>query len=135
MSLKFLIDVFRGKSMMSKDEAETVKIVYNRFIQNEDETWSGIDDNMEMHSWLSTEEIIAFTRLKIDDHSRGVIRCKTSHDQSICFAPRVLEAAQAVIRLYDETGDLHPKNRYVLDYYNVMAEMKLIYSSEVSSAV
>ena len=135
MSLKFLIGAFGGKPMMSKDEAETVKIVYNRFITNEDDSWTAIDDNLEMYGWLNNEEIIAHTKLKIDDHSKGVIRCKSSHDQSICFAPRVLESAQSIIKLYDETGDLHPKNKYLLEYYLVMSEMRLIYTEQVSSAV
>ena len=83
--------------MMSKDEAETVKIVYTRFISNEDDSWTAIDDNLEMYGWLNNEEIIAHTKLKIDDHSKGVIRCKSSHDQAICFAPRVLEASQSIV--------------------------------------
>jgi hypothetical protein len=121
--------------MMTEEEAKIVKIVYGRFIENEDSTWTGIDDNLELFEYLNNEEIISETRIRIDDHSRGVIRCKSSHDESLCFAPKVLEAAQNIVKLYDETGRLHPKNKYVLTYYNVMSVMKLIYLNEASSAV
>lgn len=134
MSLKCIIGVFHT-NMMTEEEREAVKLVYNRFIQNEDESWTGIDDNLEMCGWMSDREIVAHAKIKIDDHARGAIRCKSTHDVSICFAPRILEAAQNIIKLYDETRELHCKNKYVLEYYLVMSELNLIYINEVSSAV
>jgi hypothetical protein len=113
--------------MMSKDEAEVVKIVYNRFIGNEEETWTDLDSNLEMFDWLNDKEIIKETKVKLILHAKG-IRCDQEHKLSECFAPYVMEAAEAITKLYDNTKELHVKNKYILTYYLVLSELGLIYS-------
>lgn len=120
--------------MMSKEEAEIVKMVYNRFIGNESETWSGLDDNMELFSWLSDGECINESKMKFFYDSVGTFRCTKEHEQEKCFAPYVLEAVEAILRLWDVSGELHQKNRYILDYYLVMSELRIIYSVPKLSA-
>lgn len=114
--------------MMSKEEVEVVKLVYNRFIDNEGEGWSGIDDILEMLEHLTEAELIKESRIKSKKHAKGIFRCTQNHKQEYCFAPYILEAVQAIIGLYESKGDLHPKNAYILSYYLAMTEMKMIFS-------
>ena len=113
--------------MMSKDQAEVVKIVYNRFMDNEESTWTDLDNNLEMFDWLSDKEIIKETKIKLSSHVKG-IKCNQNHPIDECFAPYIMDAADAISRLYDKTKELHIKNKYILTYYLVMSELGLIYS-------
>jgi hypothetical protein len=44
--------------MMTAEEAAIVKMVYCRFIENEDEGWSEIDDVLEILEYLTGEELV-----------------------------------------------------------------------------
>lgn len=134
MSLNCITDVFPTK-MMTEEEAKIVKLVYNRFIDSEDQTWTTIDDNLEFVDYLTDDELIREASIKADDHSVGVFRCKSSHEANFCFAPFILESVNSILSLNEKTGELHPKNRYILTYYLSMSELGLIYSSTTSSAV
>jgi hypothetical protein len=115
--------------MMSKEESDIVKSVYTRFLESEEEsTWTEIDENLEFYGYLSDEEVIKEAKIKFEEHSSGVFRCKNEHDIKFCFAPKILEAVEYILNLYDETGFLHEKNRYVILYYLVMSILRMIYS-------
>jgi len=118
--------------MMDEEEIEIVKLVYNRFMDNEDNQWTDIDNNLEFFSYLTDKELVKESKIKTYEHERG-IRCSQEHGQVNCFAPYILEAVEIILKLYDETKELHPKNAYILSYYLVMGEMGLIYPT--SSAV
>lgn len=123
--------------MMTREESEVVKMVYSRFMQNEDYSWTEMDDELEMLSWLKDDELIQEAEIKYFDHSKGLFRCRHDHPMTSCMAPLILESVEAILALHDETGELHPKNRYVLQYYIVFTEMKLIFidkTNEASSA-
>lgn len=111
--------------MMTKEQSEIVKMVYNRFFESEGEGWSRIDDNLELLQFLSDKELISESKILYKKHSMGVFRCTKEHDQASCFAPYILEAVEAIISI----EDLHPKNAYILTYYIAMSELNLIYSS------
>jgi hypothetical protein len=113
--------------MMTKDEASTVKTVYTRLMESEDEPWTEIDENLEFIGWLSDDALIREAKVKIKQHSKGLIRCSQDHEQQFCMAPFVLESAEIIVLLYDRTEELHAKNRYILEYYIAMSEMKMIY--------
>ena len=111
-------------------------MVYSRFMDNEDgHTWTGLDDSLELLDWMSNLELAREASVEAEKHSRGVFRCTNDHDQQFCFAPFVLESVGAILDLYEKTGDLHEKNRYILSYYLAMSSMRMIYSTDVSSAV
>ena len=125
--------------MMSKEETEIVKIVYTRFLECESDsrssedsvaTWGGVDDNLEFVSFLSDGELISESSTKFDGHCNGILRCASNHAQENCFAPRIFDAVEAILNLYEKTGLLHKNNRYVLEYYLTMSEMGLIYINE-----
>jgi hypothetical protein len=118
--------------MMTKDQVKSVTIVYNRFMDNEDGgKWTVIDDNLEWVGWMTTEELITETSLKVLKHSEGEFRCITNHSLEVCFAPVILSAVEAILELYSETLQLHKNNRYILEYYLSMSEMGMIYSQPV----
>lgn len=113
---------------MTKEQTEIVKLVYNRLIENEEENWSEIDDNLEFFGLLSDRDIIKESRIKYKKHSKGTFKCVQNHQQEHCFAPYVLEGVEAILSLYDKTLELHPKNAYILTYYLAMTEMKMVFS-------
>ena len=112
---------------MSKDDSEVVRLVYNHFMDTEEMDWSAIDDSLEYFGWLNDKEIIAECMVKMKAHSKGV-RCKMDHEIEFCLAPKVLNAAQAIIDLYKETRYLPPKNKYILTYYLGLSELGIIFS-------
>jgi hypothetical protein len=114
--------------MMTGDQIETVKLVYNRLIQNEEETWSRIDDSLIAFEWLSNEELATEVQILCEKHSKGIFRCSQDHKPEQCFAPRVLESVKAILDLYEKTKNLHPKNRYILEYYMVMSNLNMVFS-------
>mgnify|MGYP001546451739 CR=1 FL=1 len=114
--------------MMTKEERDVVKTVYTRFLESEEERWTEIDDNLEFVDYLSDAELIKECLVKYTRHFGGVFRCIQDHSQENCFAPYILEAVEAILKLFEETEDLHENNRYILTYYLVMSELKMIYS-------
>ncbi len=115
--------------MMTKEESDAVKIVYNRLMDSEEENWSPIDDNLELCSYLSDSELVTESSIKYVVHSQGVFRCSQEHDLQFCMAPRILDAVEAILALYWQTKELHPKNKYILEYYLTMSEMGMIFSA------
>ena len=112
---------------MTNEESKTVKIVYARFIENENDDWTDLDENLTLYGQLGNKELVKQTKAKIKIHSKGIFRCVEQHPQEYCMSPLILESAEAIVNLYDETKVLHPKNSYILCYYLVLSELKLIY--------
>lgn len=117
-----------GRNMMTPEEVKVVVFVYQNFMVNEDSRWSEIDDNLEMFEWLSNKEIITECEIKLKMHLRGTFRCTQDHEQEHCMSPMILDAVESIVKLYKETKNLHDKNKYILIYYLVLSEMKIIYS-------
>lgn len=126
-------------NMMTTEQSAVVKTVYARFMDSEggelEHSWTGLDDNLELFSWLSDTDIAREASVKAETHRHGTFRCHNVHEQQHCFAPYILEAVQAILDLYEKTGDLHENNRYILTYYLSMSELGMIFSSVASSAV
>lgn len=127
--------------MMNEEQSKIVKLVYNRFAESEEynfrsekTVWTELDENLEFISYLSEQELINESKIKVAGHSKGTFKCEQNHEQRNCFAPYILESVQYILKLYDETGFLHEKNSYILSYYLAMSAMGMIFS-EVSSAV
>jgi hypothetical protein len=120
--------------MMSREEKEVVQLVYNRLIESEEEEWSNIDGYLELCSYMSDSELVTESSIKYVVHSQGVFRCSQEHDLSFCMAPRILDAVEAILALYWQTKELHPKNRYILEYYLTMCELRMLFN-EPSSAI
>ena len=116
-------------AVMTKEQSDIVKLVYRRFMDNETETWTDLDSNLELFSYLSDEELIQEAKVKFFHHSQGTFRCMTEHPQEVCFSPFILQAVESILNLHDETRTvIHPNNLYLLSYYLVLSEMKMIFS-------
>lgn len=105
--------------MMTTEQAETVKKIYRKFFENEkaNKEWTTIDESMWALSWLSDRETIDESKLAFDTQKSGDPKCAIDHPGKECFVPLVLEAVEAILTLYDETGNLHHSNRFILHYY------------------
>lgn len=113
--------------MMSKDQADIIKMVYARFMENEIEDWSRIDEILEMLESLSKKELVQETEVLYFAHIKNGLRCTHDHEIQYCFAPYILEAVEIILELYAKTKTLHIKNAYILQYYLAMCELRLIY--------
>ena len=113
--------------MMTSDQAKIVKMVYNRFIDSEEQIWTDLDSNLEMFGYLTESELVTEVKVKYKKHSKTGIRCSQDHQPSNCMAPIILESIEIILDLYKETKELHEKNKYILEYYLVMSEMKMIF--------
>lgn len=115
---------------MARDQAQIIKVVYERFIDGESLEWADIDCNLEFFDWLHDKELISEVKVKQIKHSKGkIFRCTSSHNQEDCFAPFILDAVTFIIDLWDNTRILEEKHRYILLYYVSMSEMGLIFEA------
>ena len=132
------LEIVTHTDMMTREEADTVKLVYSRLYESEYDSligkgeechWTDLDDNLEFFSYLSDSELVREVQINHLVYSKGrVFRCAQNHKQEYCFAPYVLESSESIVKLYEETKELHCKNRYILIYFLAMSEMKLIYA-------
>ena len=115
---------------MTRQEAQVIKVVYERFIDSESLEWADIDCNLEFFDWLHNKELVSEAKVKQIKHSKGkIFRCTSNHNQEDCFAPFILEAVTYIINLWDRTRILEEKHRYILLYYVSMSEMGLIFEA------
>src|SRR5271166_5186978 len=103
--------------MMTQYQQDVVKLVYTRFLNSEEPSWTDIDENLQFFDSLSDQELINESIIKYEEHKRTGIRCSEDHPKDICFGPIVLDSVGAILELYEKTKNLHVKNRYVLMYY------------------
>lgn len=115
---------------MTPDQIQVVTKVYRKFYENDnkDEEWSPVDENMSMLDWLTDGEIAQEAELKMMRQKAGNPRCGVDHPGKECFVPIVLEAVHAIVSLYNETQNLHVKNRFVLQYYLTLSHIGAIRS-------
>ena len=123
--------------MMSSEQSAIVKLVYNRFMESEESSaWNDMDENLCFFDLLSDEEMIKESTIMFESHSKcKTFRCERGHEISECFAPFILECVEYILDLYGETEELHIKNRYILEYYLTMSELKIIYGANEASLV
>lgn len=114
-------------NMMTPEDKTAVIRVYNHFLKSEEDGWSNLDDNLEMMDLLSDEELANESIIRQEYHKQNGIKCVTNHDPNECFATVILESVDAILKLYEETKELHLKNRYILLYYMAMSEMRIIF--------
>jgi hypothetical protein len=113
--------------MLSKEESEVVTVVFNRFLESEESTWTEIDENIDFISYLNDSELVKECQVKYDSHCVGTFRCNQEHEQQYCFAPFILEAVEVILDLYERCGELHPNHYYILSYYLALSEMNMIF--------
>jgi hypothetical protein len=104
--------------MMNQEQVRVVAQVYRQFLSSEDSRgWEAIDDYLDTLGYIDDDQIIREAEVVLTYHRKGKVRCEKDHPEAECFAPKVVEAVQAIVELYKEGGQLHRNNRYVLEYY------------------
>lgn len=112
---------------MTSDQCKTVSEIYLKFIQSENiESWDELDNSLSKLEWLTSEELIIESKNLYDKHNESNVRCKLNHPKTQCMVPRIMDAVSAIIELYNDTKVLHPKNKYVLQYYLALDHTKFI---------
>jgi len=113
--------------MMTRDEQQIVSEVYSKFVQSEHlNSWDDLDDSLCLLESLTNVELANEAQVLFDTHSTGNVRCKLNHSPKLCMVPMLMEAVAAILKLWNETGMLHIKNKYVFQYYLALSHVKFI---------
>ncbi|NJO48230.1 MAG: hypothetical protein HC840_00780 [Leptolyngbyaceae cyanobacterium RM2_2_4] len=114
--------------MMTKDQQETVLKVYRRFVDadNAETQWTNIDEQMSMLEWIEDQQLVIEAAVLIQLQSQGEPRCNQNHPVSECFVPSIIESVGYILDMYAQTGHLHAKNKFILQYYLAMSQVGFI---------
>lgn len=114
--------------MMTDDQRKSVLRAYDHLLskEKEKECWDGLDDCMWHLENLDDDQVHREADVIYCQHSHENARCKQEHPKEHCFIPLLVDAVGAILELYKETNNLHPKNRYILEYYLSMNQVELI---------
>lgn len=112
--------------MMTKEQTEIVKQAYSHLLDSEKRGWDGLDDYIDYLDYLNDDQLHREADVIYSYHITGMPRCSQNHAREKCFIPVLVEAAGAILELYKETGNLHEKNKYVLQYYLAMNQANMI---------
>lgn len=110
--------------MLSKEQVSNLTYLYNKFDESELKGWTSIDDFLELiENNLDDDQIYREAEVLYSYHKNQKVGCPYLHvDGSTCFVPCILEAVEAITELYQETGNLLKKHRYILGYYLALAQ-------------
>jgi hypothetical protein len=112
--------------MMSDDQKKVVIQVYNHLLEKESRGWDGLDDYMDHLDYLDNDQLHREADVIHSIHAKGTVRCQQDHAREKCFIPLLVESAGAILELYKDTGNMHDKNRYILQYYLAMNQASMI---------
>ena len=113
---------------MTREQQETVLKVYRQFVSSDcqDQQWTTLDTFMEALSWLEDPQVVIEAAVMVQLHAGGQPRCTQNHPIDQCFVPVIIDAVGYILDLYTKTGNLHPKNRFILEYYLAVSQEGLI---------
>lgn len=104
--------------MMSQDQVKNVTYVYSLFVDSEVKRgWTELDDLLDYLAYLDDDQLTRECDVIYEIHKKGKVKCLSDHEESKCLVPKIVEAAGAILELYQETGQLHKNNRYILEHY------------------
>lgn len=113
--------------MMTKEQSNTVTLVFNKFFNDEnDESWSEIDHYLSLLDFIDDDQLYREADVLYSIHTRGEPMCEVDHPREECFIPLIIEAVGAILELYRETGNLHKNNKYILEYYLALTQAQII---------
>jgi len=113
---------------MTKDEQIIVKRVLARFKESDklETEWSEVDEQMSRLEWLDNHQLTIEAGVKLDEHAGGNPKCGQNHAEGECFVPVIIDAVCIILNLYDQTGNLHANNRFILEYYLSLSQTGFI---------
>jgi hypothetical protein len=120
--------------MMTPEQRKVVTQAYNHLMEKESRGWDGLDDSMYCLEYLDDDQLHREADVIHEHHVKGKVRCQQNHPIEHCFIPMLVDAATAILDLYKETSSMHPKNRYILQYYLAMQQVGMIVLEPSESA-
>lgn len=112
--------------MMTPEQRKIVTSTYNHLMEKENRGWDGLDDCLNYLDYLDNDQLHREADVIYEKHLRRVVKCKQDHPIENCFIPMLIDASGAILELYKETNSLHPKNRYILQYYVAMTQAGIV---------
>lgn len=104
--------------MMSDIQIKNITYLYTRFMESEINGWTDLDNYLESLSWLDDLQLYREAEVLYSHHKYQKMGCPYVHTEgTVCFVTNIMDAVEAITDLYKDTGNLHPRNRYVLEYY------------------
>lgn len=112
--------------MMSQDQKIIVTKVYTHLLSHEKRGWDELDDYVDYLDHLTEDELYRESEVLYSQHQGVAVKCQQQHKREECFIPLLIEAVGAILDLYRECGNLHIKNKYILQYYLAMNQADMI---------
>lgn len=104
--------------MLTTEQIKNITFVYTAIMDSEAKGWSNLDNYLELLEFLDDSELYRESEVLYSYHKNQKMGCPYPHNEgSSCFVENIMEAVEAITDLYKETGNLHPKNRYLLANY------------------
>jgi len=112
--------------MLNPDQSKIVSKSYLHLLSSERGGWSDIDEYLLLLDYLEDDQLFREASVLYDRHKNSVVSCTEDHPREACFVPLLVESSQYIIELFEETHNLHPKNRYILSYYLALDQAGMI---------
>lgn len=115
--------------MLTPEQARAITFVYKKFIFLEDNQyydWSPIDDFMLMLEWLDDSQLTIEAESLLNKHKSGNPHCEFDEQKPDTLTPLILESIENILLLFKDLQSLHPKHRFVLEYYLALAQAEQI---------
>ena len=109
--------------MMSPEQIKNITWLYNKFLESELLGWSAVDDCLELLEFLDDDQLCRECDALYSHHKYKNMGCEYDHKPgAVCLVKNILEAVDAILELWQETGSLHVNNRYLLCYYLALSQ-------------
>jgi hypothetical protein len=93
-------------------------------MEEEGKGWTNLDGYLELLEFLDDLQLYKECELLYSYHKYKNMGCNYEHKLgSVCLVKNILEAVDAILELYKETGNLHVKNRYILAHYLALSQI------------
>jgi hypothetical protein len=115
--------------MLDSVQTKNLIFVYDELMSSEANGWTDIDDFLEVNEWLDDSQIYRECEVIYSFHRNTKMGGPYEDNPKFdAFVKRILEAVDSILFLYQETNDLHIKNRYILSYYLALSQCGQIVS-------
>ncbi len=110
--------------MATKDQVRTVAHVYKKLIEMESMGWSTLDDHMEMLDYLDDDQLHREASVLLKKHKEDRFRPELDVPNPDLLVPMIVESVATILGLYNSTGVLDEKCRYILQQYLALTQAK-----------
>lgn len=109
--------------MLDSEQIKNITYVYDKLMNSESIGWAEIDDALELVEYLDDDQLYRECDVLYVYQQSKTIVSVYEDTRATNFVKNILDASEAILNLYDETGNMHPKNRYILSYYLALCQV------------